>query len=84
MDKTHHDDYWKKNISIILRVLVVWAVVSYGAGILFVDILDNIVILGFPVGFWFANQGAIYVFIGLIVYYIRAMNKLDAEYNVDE
>ena len=84
MDKTDYDDYWKKNISIILRILVVWAAVSYGASILFVDILDKIELLGFPVGFWFANQGSIYVFIGLIVYYIRAMNTLDAEYGVDE
>lgn len=84
MDKINYNDYWKKNISIILRILVVWAAVSYGAGILFVDILDKIELLGFPVGFWFANQGSIYVFIGLIVYYIRAMNTLDAEYGVDE
>ena len=84
MDKTDYDDYWKKNISIILRILVIWAAVSYGAGILFVDILDKIELLGFPVGFWFANQGSIYVFIGLIVYYIRAINTLDAEYGVDE
>ncbi len=84
MSSKNYDAYWKKNVSIIFRILAIWALVSYGAGILFVDLLDKIVILGFPVGFWFANQGAIYTFIILIVYYIRAMNKLDAEYGVDE
>lgn len=76
--------YWKDNISLIIKLLIVWAVVSLGCGILFVDFLDKFTVFGYPLGFWFANQGAIYVFIGIIVYYVRAMNKLDAKYGVDE
>ena len=76
--------YWKDNISLIIKLLIVWAIVSLGCGILFVDFLDNFTVFGYPLGFWFANQGAIYVFIGIIVYYVRAMNKLDAKYGVDE
>lgn len=65
-------------------LLSIWAVVSYGCGILFVEQLNAISIGGFPLGFWFAQQGAIYVFVALIFVYFVLMDKLDKEYDVHE
>ena len=76
--------YWKKNIQYLSVLLLVWFLVSYGCGILFVDELDTIRLGGFKLGFWFAQQGAIYVFVVLIFVYVYLMNKLDKEYGVDE
>lgn len=76
--------YWKENLRIILTYLVIWFVVSYGCGILFVDELNAIPFFGFKLGFWFAQQGAIYVFCVLIVAYAVSMNKLDQKYDVHE
>ncbi|MBL4657615.1 MAG: DUF4212 domain-containing protein [Flavobacteriales bacterium] len=76
--------YWKKNIRYLLSLLAVWFVVSYGCGILFVDELDQIRFGGFKLGFWFAQQGSIYIFVLLIFVYVYLMNKLDKEYNVEE
>ncbi|MGY0400308.1 MAG: DUF4212 domain-containing protein [Ostreibacterium sp.] len=76
--------YWKANIRLILILLIIWFAVSFGAGILFVDQLDKVHIGGFPLGFWFAEQGAIYIFILLIVYYTYKMNKLDKQFGVEE
>ena len=76
--------YWKENLRILLSLLTVWFVVSFGCGILFVDQLDKIQIGGFPLGFWFAQQGSIYTFLILIFVYIFKMNKLDRKYNVHE
>ncbi len=76
--------YWKANIRLIITLLIIWFVVSFGTGILFVDQLDQIQIGGFPLGFWFAEQGSIYVFVLLIVYYTYKMNKLDKQFNVEE
>lgn len=76
--------YWRKNLRYLTILLIIWFVVSYGAGILFVDQLNTIKIGGFPLGFWFAQQGAIYVFVVLIFVYVRLMNKLDLEFNVNE
>ena len=64
--------------------MVVWFVVSYGCGILFVDELNAISLGGFKLGFWFAQQGAIYVFVALIFVYVKKMNKLDREFGVEE
>lgn len=75
-------DYWKSNIRIVLSLLSIWFVVSFGAGILFVDALDTIRIGGFKLGFWMAQQGAIFVFVILIYVYIHLMDKLDDRYNV--
>ena len=58
--------YWKENLSILAKLLVVWFVVSFGCGILLVDVLNEIQFFGFKLGFWFAQQGAIYVFVVLI------------------
>jgi len=76
--------YWKKNIRYVLILLAVWFSVSFGAGILLKDTLDTFHIGGFPLGFWFAQQGSIYVFVTLIFVYVRLMNKLDAQYGFDE
>ncbi len=76
--------YWKKNISLILSLLVVWFLVSFVAGIIFVDQLDHIKLFGYPLGFWFAEQGSIYTFIILIVVYTVRMNQLDRQFGVRE
>lgn len=76
--------YWKKNLKYLLILLSIWFAVSYGAGILFKEALDAFKIGGFPLGFWFAQQGSIYVFVILIFIYVRLMNKLDKKYGYDE
>ena len=76
--------YWQRNLKYLGLLLVVWFAVSFGCGILFADVLNNYRIGGFPLGFWFAQQGAIYVFVVLIFIYVYLMNKLDKEFDVDE
>ncbi len=76
--------YWRKNLKYLAILLSIWFIVSYGCGILFVDTLNNIKMGGFPLGFWFAQQGAIYVFVALIFVYVILMNRLDKSFNVDE
>ncbi len=76
--------YWKKNLKYLAILLSIWFIVSFGFGILFVDELDKIRIAGFKLGFWFAQQGSIYVFIVLIFIYVRWMNKLDQDYDVED
>ena len=76
--------YWKENLSLMLKLLVVWFVVSYGFGILLVDVLYEIRFFGFKLGFWFAQQGSIITFIVLIFLYVRGMAKLDNKYEVHE
>lgn len=76
--------YWKKNLSIMTVLLIIWAVVSYGCGIFFAEALNAIKIGGFPLGFWFAQQGSIYVFVVLIFVYFVIMDKVDAEFDVHE
>ncbi len=80
----HASAYWKENVRYLFILLTIWFVVSYGAGILFKDALDSFRIGGFKLGFWFAQQGSIYVFVILIFVYIRLMNKLDKKYGFDE
>jgi len=76
--------YWKENLGYLLILLSIWFLVSYGAGILFVQQLNEIRLGGFKLGFWFAQQGSIYVFLILIVVYVRLMNNLDKQYDVHE
>lgn len=76
--------YWKRNLRLLLILLSIWFIVSYGCGILFADSLNAYKIGGFPLGFWFAQQGAIYVFVVLIFVYVYLMNRLDKEFDVDE
>lgn len=84
MSKTNAKAYWKENIKYVLILLIIWFLVSYGAGILFKDALNNIKMGGFKLGFWFAQQGSIYVFVILIFVYVRLMNKLDKKYGYGE
>ena len=76
--------YWKQNLKYLVILLTVWFLVSYGFGILFVDEMNQIKLGGFKLGFWFAQQGAIYVFVVLIFVYVYLMNKLDKDYDVHE
>ncbi|RFA29029.1 hypothetical protein CAI21_11325 [Alkalilimnicola ehrlichii] len=76
--------YWKENIKILSWLLVIWFAVSFGAGILFADLLNNIQFAGFKLGFWFAQQGSIYTFVVLIFVYVWKMNQLDRKYDVHE
>nr|WP_184434445.1 DUF4212 domain-containing protein [Roseospira goensis] len=76
--------YWKANVTLIAVSLVIWFVVSYGFGILLVEPLNAIEFGGFKLGFWFAQQGAIYVFLILIAVYAIRMNALDRKHGVDE
>jgi putative solute:sodium symporter small subunit len=76
--------YWKENIKYVGILLAIWFIVSYGAGILFKEALDTFRMGGFKLGFWFAQQGSIYVFVILIFVYVRIMNKLDKKYGYDE
>ena len=76
--------YWKENIRIVLSLLLVWFFVSFGMSILFVDYLDNFRFFGFKLGFWMAQQGAIYFFLVIIFVYAYKMKKLDRKYDVDE
>ncbi|WP_022940958.1 DUF4212 domain-containing protein [Psychromonas hadalis] len=76
--------YWNENIKLVVSLLTVWALVSFGCGILFVDALNEIQFMGFKLGFWFAQQGAIYVFLILIFVYVKKANALDKKYGVDE
>jgi len=76
--------YWKENLRYIVSLLAVWFAVSYGAGILFANQLDSVKIGGFPLGFWFANQGSEITFVVLIFVYVRLTNSLDKKYHVYE
>ena len=78
------DSYWRQNKRYLLILLSVWFLVSYGCGIFFADFLNTIRIGGFKLGFWFAQQGSIYIFVIIIFVYVRWMNKLDKAYDVDE
>ena len=80
------DRYWARNLRLLMILLAIWWVVSYGAGIIWADSLNSITIpgTGFQVGFWFAQQGSIYVFVALIFIYARLMNKIDEEFDVHE
>ena len=75
-----HKDYWRANLKILIILLSIWFLVSFGFGIIFSDSLDQYQIGGFKLGFWFAQQGSIYLFVVLIFIYVHLMNKLDKKY----
>ena len=81
---TQASAYWKENLSIIVKIMVVWFIVSFGFGILLVDQLNAITLGGYKLGFWFAQQGSIYVFVVLIFYYAKKIEQLDEKYDVHE
>jgi putative solute:sodium symporter small subunit len=75
--------YWRKNVFVMALLLVVWAVVGLGCGVLFADSLNQFRLGGFPLGFWFAQQGSIAVFVILILVYALVLNRLDAGHHRD-
>ena len=77
------DRYWKKNIQIVSILMFLWFLASFGFGIIFVNDLDEISFFGFKLGFWFAQQGSIIIFVAIIFIYIRSMKKLDQEFKED-
>ena len=79
-----NQDYWKANIRLMLVLLAIWFTVSFGFGILLVEQLNQITFFGFKFGFWWAQQGSIFVFIGLIFYYTYKMKKIDREFGVSD
>ncbi|MBD3729141.1 MAG: DUF4212 domain-containing protein [Sphingomonadales bacterium] len=76
--------YWKENIRLLITLMAIWFLVSFGAGILFRPFLDQFMIGGFPLGFWFAQQGSVYVFIVLIFYYAARMKSIERKYDLDD
>ena len=76
--------YWKAVLTLIAQVLAVWFFVSFGCGILFADALNSISLGGYPLGFWFAQQGSMYVFVVLIFVYAKLMGNLDEKFEVHE
>ena len=77
-------NYWKANLLILSIILFIWFIVSFGFGIIWSESLDEIKIWGFKVGFWFAQQGSIYIFVLLIFVYVALMNRLDKKYKSKE
>ena len=77
-------DYWRQNVNLLLKCLVVWFVCSYLFGIILFEELNAISLGGYKLGFWFAQQGSIFIFLIIIYYYVRRMNALDREFDVDE
>ncbi|EMR02864.1 putative membrane protein [Cesiribacter andamanensis AMV16] len=76
--------YWRRNLRYVLLLLLLWFLVSFGCGILWAEELNALRLGGFKLGFWFAQQGAIYAFVMLIFVYVGLMNRLDRAYNVHE
>ena len=74
------DRYWEKNIQIVLILMLIWFLASFGFGIIFVNDLDEISFFGFKLGFWFAQQGSILIFVAVIFVYIKMMKNLDQEF----
>ena len=77
-------DYWMKNLTYVGILLAVWFLVSYGAGIMFAPALNSVKLFGFQLGFWFAQQGSMIIFVFLIVIYVWLMDRLDEEFDVHE
>jgi putative solute:sodium symporter small subunit len=84
MDEAHRRSYWRRNLRLMAVLLAIWALVSFGFGIILAEPLNRIVIGGYPLGFWFAQQGSIIIFVLLIAFYVWRMDKLDAEYGITE
>ena len=78
------NSYWEQNVKLILKCLLIWFIVSYGFSIVFVDILNQIRIGGYKLGFWFSQQGSIYTFVFLIFYYAKEIEKIDIEFATDK
>ena len=79
-----NNKYWKANLKIVFSLLVIWFISSFGFGIIFSDFLDEFKIGGFKLGFWFAQQGSIYVFVALVFIYVWLMSRLDKTFSEKE
>lgn len=76
--------YWSAVLGLLTKVIVIWFLVSFGAGILFAPALNSISLGGYPLGFWFAQQGSMYVFVALIFWYAKKMGQIDRQFDVHE
>ena len=76
--------YWRENIRLLVSLMAIWFVASFGCGILFRDFLDQFSLGGYPLGFWFAQQGSIYIFIALIFFYVFRMKAIERKYDLDD
>jgi putative solute:sodium symporter small subunit len=83
-EQQSRQDYWKANLKLMALCLSIWFVVSYLFGIILVDQLNAISLGGYKLGFWFAQQGSMYIFVILIFFYASRMNKLDRQFDVHE
>ena len=81
---TKSEEYWRENLKLVGLCLAIWFVVSFGFGILLADILNQVRIGGYQLGFWFAQQGSIYTFVALIFFYAARMARLDRKFDVAE
>tara|TARA_R110002096_G_scaffold324349_2_gene518390 strand:- start:754 stop:1017 length:264 start_codon:yes stop_codon:yes gene_type:complete len=84
MEEKDYKGYWKMNLRYLTVLLSIWFTVSYGFGILLAPWLNNFKLGGFKLGFWFAQQGSIYVFVLIIFAYVYLMNRLDKKFGVSE
>ena len=84
MSDNSRAEYWRRNVKLITIFMVIWFVVSFGFGIILKDALNAISIGGYKLGFWFAQQGSIYIFVALIFIYSKMMGNLDKEFGVEE
>lgn len=82
--ETAEGQYWQANLRLLGVLMVIWFVVSFGAGVIFRDWLDQFMLAGYPLGFWFAQQGSIYVFVVLIFYYSHAMRRLERKFDLED
>lgn len=82
--KNKAEAYWKANVSLIIKLLVIWFTVPFLGGIVFVDLLNKINLGGYPLGFWIAQQGSIYMFVAIIFYYAKKMSDLDDKFSLDD
>ncbi|MCB2082568.1 MAG: DUF4212 domain-containing protein [Sphingomonadaceae bacterium] len=78
------DAYWRENVRLLLILMAIWFACSFGAGILLREFLDQFMLGGYPLGFWFAQQGSIYIFVALIFYYVVKMKKIERKYDLDD
>lgn len=83
-DDSNARAYWSATLGLLTKVLVIWFVVSYLAGIIFASALNSIKLGGYPLGFWFAHQGSIYIFIALIFWYAKKIGDIDRKFGMQE
>ena len=84
MAEKTREEYWRRNLKLVIICLVVWFVVSFGFGIILLEPLNAIRLGGYKLGFWFAQQGSMYIFVALIFVYAHLVGKLDKEFGVEE